>query len=83
MGITCSPVDLVMLFLPRTTKDKLLSQFSPTFTLKDGEPVTFIYAASLYALSTVAFVRSVEYIGSGLAATAKYLKQVNKQSGGS
>jgi hypothetical protein len=45
--------------------------------------VTFIYAASLYALSTVAFVRSVEYIGSGLAATAKYLKQVNKQSGGS
>src|SRR5260370_6234887 len=45
--------------------------------------VTFIYAASLYALSTVAFVRSVEYIGSGLAATAKYLKQVNKQRGGS
>jgi hypothetical protein len=45
--------------------------------------VTFIYATSLYALSTVAFVRSVEYIGSGLAATAKYLKQVNKQSGGS
>ena len=45
--------------------------------------VTFIYATSLYALSTVAFVRSVEYIGSGLAATARYLKQVNKQSGGS
>ncbi len=42
--------------------------------------VTFIYATSLYALSTVAFVRSVEYIGSGLAATAKYLKQVNKGS---
>jgi hypothetical protein len=31
MGITCSPVDLVMLFLPSTTKDKLLSQFSPFF----------------------------------------------------
>jgi hypothetical protein len=29
---------LVFLFLPSLTKDKLFSQFSPTFTLKDGEP---------------------------------------------
>ena len=27
-----------MLFLPSLTKDKLLAQFSPNFTLQDGEP---------------------------------------------
>jgi hypothetical protein len=29
---------LVFFFLPSPTKDKLFAQFSPTFTLKDGEP---------------------------------------------
>src|SRR5260370_12602251 len=38
--------------------------------------VTFIYATSLYALSTVAFVRSIESIRSATAATPKHLKQV-------
>ena len=38
LGITCLPVGLVSVFLPSLTKDKLFSQFSPTFTLKDGEP---------------------------------------------
>src|SRR5438270_11029664 len=38
VGIACPPPDLVFFFLPSPTKDKLFSQFSPTFTLKDGEP---------------------------------------------
>jgi hypothetical protein len=37
LGIACPP-DLVVWFLPSPTKDKLFSQFSPTFTRKDGEP---------------------------------------------
>lgn len=37
--------------------------------------MTFIYAAALYCLSTVAFVRSIEYVWSGIAATAHFLKQ--------
>src|SRR5256885_6508212 len=38
VGIACPPADLVVLFSPSSTKDKLFFQFSPTFTLKDGEP---------------------------------------------
>src|SRR5260370_31154450 len=38
VGIACPPPGLVFLFLPSPTKDKLFSQFSPTFPLKDGEP---------------------------------------------
>src|SRR5436305_9250978 len=37
-SIACPPPGLVFLVLPSPTKDKLFSQFSPTFTLKDGEP---------------------------------------------
>ncbi len=41
--------------------------------------VTFLYAASLYCLSTIVFVRCIEYIGSGLAATARTLMHMAKQ----
>src|SRR5438270_431156 len=37
--------------------------------------MTFFYAAALYCLSTVAFVRSVEYVWSGIAATAQLVKR--------
>jgi hypothetical protein len=37
--------------------------------------ITALYAIFLYSLSTIAFARSVEYIWSGLAATAKYVAQ--------
>lgn len=41
--------------------------------------VTFLYAASLYALSTIGFVRSVEYIWAGLITSANYVKSVQSQ----
>ena len=41
--------------------------------------ITFLYAAGLYCLSTIVFVRCIEYIGSGLAATARTLMHMAKQ----
>ncbi len=40
--IACPPPGLVFLFLPSPTKDKLFSQFSSSFTLKDGEPCDLV-----------------------------------------
>lgn len=42
--------------------------------------LTFLYAISLYALSTIGFVRSVEYIWAGLISSANYVKQHQQQS---
>jgi hypothetical protein len=41
--------------------------------------LTFLYASSLYALSTIGFVRSVEYIWAGLIVSTRYVQDLQKQ----
>jgi len=41
--------------------------------------LTFLYATSLYALSTIGFVRSVEYIWAGLIVSTRYVQDLQKQ----
>lgn len=43
--------------------------------------LTFLYAISLYALSTVGFVRSVEYIWAGLISSTRYVQQMQQNQG--
>src|SRR5437764_5809037 len=52
LHIACPPADLVFLCLPSLTKDKLVSPFSPTFTLKDGEPQCLSTACVIATKST-------------------------------
>src|SRR5579864_488171 len=57
--IACPPPGLVFLVLPSPTKDKLFSQFSPSFTLKDGEPKLFLACNALHQLIQSMYLRDV------------------------
>jgi hypothetical protein len=53
----------------------VLTGIDPTRTVF----LTFLYATSLYALSTIGFVRSVEYIWAGLIVSTRYVQDLQKQ----